>query len=160
MGNSTVDKLAWIIGIKNLSSRQVEGINLLLKQLSALPAESTRPKLRSILNQSGFTMVLVEDPEADHRVIGIACVTVSATPMRTTAYIDDVVVDEKYRGQGIAKLMTKYLIAIARIKNAEYVSLTSNPNNPKRVVAIKMYEGLDFKLIGTVGSSNYYRLYL
>jgi ribosomal protein S18 acetylase RimI-like enzyme len=65
--------------------------------------------------------------------------------------IEDVVVDEKRRGEGIGKKMMIHAIEYAKKTGVTKIELTSHPS---RVEANKLYRSLEFSLIET----NVYRL--
>ena len=67
--------------------------------------------------------------------------------------IEDMIVDEKYRGKGIGRAIMKELIAIANEENVAQLNLTSSP---LRVAAQSLYESLGF----TKGSTDVFYLRL
>ena len=144
----------------SLLKRDVEDINGLIVQLTDRPISYSNLELKRFLKQKRFyLMVAIGD---DRRIVGMATLTIDDAKMLTQKYnkakIGYVVVDESCRGRGIAQSLMGALIKIARQYNAVHVSLTSNPNNPNRVAAIRFYERLGFKKIGEINGSNYYRL--
>ena len=64
------------------------------------------------------------------------------TPTGVRARIEDVVVDESARGQGLAVELVQRALSIAREKGADGVALTSNP---KREAATRLYQKAGFK---------------
>jgi ribosomal protein S18 acetylase RimI-like enzyme len=60
--------------------------------------------------------------------------------------IEDMIIDEKYRGQGLGRMLMEELIKIAKKKKAKKINLTSRS---QRVEARKLYESLGFELIDT-----------
>ena len=64
------------------------------------------------------------------------------SPSGKKAWIEDVVVDEIYRGKGIAKKMVSYAIDWTRRQDIPQLMLTSNP---KRVVANQLYTQMSFQ---------------
>lgn len=56
--------------------------------------------------------------------------------------IEDVIVDEKYRGQGFGKLLVQKMISVARENGLVKLNLTSNS---QRIAAQKLYETLGFQ---------------
>jgi ribosomal protein S18 acetylase RimI-like enzyme len=139
----------------------IDDINKLLSQLTDKPKRFTRKELKEIIKQENlFVYVAI----GNDSIVGMASLKVDNTKMLTQDYtrgfIGDVVVDKSIRGQGMGEILVKHLIDFARLHNLKQVNLTSNPNNPKRATAIKMYERVGFKKIGQIGASNYYRLEL
>jgi len=95
-------------------------------------------------------------------LVGIATITFFSTLSNLTAEIDEVVVDEKYRGQGISMLLLEKLLDTARElvkKNNKKLKifLTSRPS---REEANHLYKKIGFRLLAaaTDGGTNYYRL--
>jgi ribosomal protein S18 acetylase RimI-like enzyme len=81
--------------------------------------------------------------EADGAFVGFCAVTIT-TSFRwqgKTANISTLVVDEKYRGQGIGTLLVARVCEIARLKDCKAVELESALH---RQEAHRFYEGLGF----------------
>lgn len=55
--------------------------------------------------------------------------------------LEDIIIDEKYRGKGFGKKLIQELIAIANEENISKMYLTSNP---QRLAARKLYESFGF----------------
>lgn len=72
-------------------------------------------------------------------------------PTGLRAWIEDVVVDEGARGQGVGAALTQAAVRLAREAGARTVDLTSRP---AREAANRLYERLGFRL----RDSNVYRL--
>lgn len=58
------------------------------------------------------------------------------------AWIEDVVVDQNYRGKGYGKVMIDKVIALCRNKGNMTLMLTSRPS---RIVANRLYQSLGFE---------------
>ena len=78
----------------------------------------------------------------DLQIIGMGSLVVFLTPYSRRARIEDVVVDEKYRGRGIGEKISKELIALAKKKKVKSIELSSRP---RRTVANELYKKLGFK---------------
>ena len=76
------------------------------------------------------TMILITVPTLDH----------SALPW---LYVDNVVVDHRYRRQGLGKLLMEYAIGQAKETGCYRVALTSNKRRHK---AHRFYRSLDFQV--------------
>jgi len=98
--------------------------------------------------------VLIADPncnciviEKDGEIAGFASLVTYRVPTKgLVARIEDVIVDEKFRGQGLGRGVMEKLIEIAGKKNVVMIDLTSNP---KRIAARKLYESLGFEIYDT-----------
>ena len=63
-------------------------------------------------------------------------------PTGGKAWIEDVVVDETFRGQGLSKLLVAHAIEFTKSKGIPSLMLTSNP---KRIAANKLYQAMGFE---------------
>jgi ribosomal protein S18 acetylase RimI-like enzyme len=75
--------------------------------------------------------------------VGILCLTIYRVPTGLRSIIEDVIVDESARRQGIGAALMRYAIELAREAGAEGVSLTSNP---QREAANQLYQSMGFAL--------------
>jgi ribosomal protein S18 acetylase RimI-like enzyme len=75
------------------------------------------------------------------------------TPVGTHAWVEDVVVDEAARGQGVGEELTRAALLAAAEKGAQEVNLTSRP---AREAANRLYQRMGFQRRET----NLYRLTL
>lgn len=153
----------YILSTIEPSDSMAVGVSGLLRQLTPGSKEHSLEAIKKIIGQPNLYILGVFDTYYD-KMIGMASLKAVETRMFTQNYgigfIGDVVVDASYRRLGIAEKLMITLIEMAKGLNIKHISLTSNPNNPQRSSAIKLYEKLGFKLIGKVDESNYYRLYL
>jgi ribosomal protein S18 acetylase RimI-like enzyme len=81
------------------------------------------------------------------------CLTVYRVPTGLRSVIEDVVVDEAARGNGLGAALVREAIERARAAGAEGVSLTSNP---QREAANRLYQSMGFQLRQT--NPYFYRL--
>ncbi len=75
-------------------------------------------------------------------IIGTATLVIMITPHGRVGYVHDVVVDERYRGKGIGKILMQEIITIAKLYNLRELNLTTNSS--KRPHAEALYLGLGF----------------
>jgi len=126
---------------RKLKLKDEKEIKKLLKQLTS---SKINFNIKLILKDNNCNCLVIED---EGRVIGFGSLVLGIVPCRGyLAKIEDVVVDEKYRGKGLGKKLMQELIKIAKKKKIKNVNLTSHP---KRVEARKLYESLGFKLLET-----------
>ena len=76
------------------------------------------------------------------QIVGALTLTVYRVPTGIRSIIEDVIVDNSARGQGIGDALMKYAINLAREKGAQNISLTSNP---MREAANRLYLRVGFK---------------
>lgn len=131
-----------------------EDINALLPQIAARPHFLTRGELARIVGQKSCRLVVARSNiGARSSIIGMATLTLVYIPTGLVAVVEDVVVDERFRGLGIGRKLTEKLVAIASAIKAKHISLSTNP---ARVAANTLYQSMGFFKKET----NYYRLNL
>lgn len=77
------------------------------------------------------------------KLIGMGWIFPRQTMLRNQAVIEDMIVDEAYRGKGYGKEIVLDLIHWARDNGVEIIELTSNP---KRIAANELYKKVGFIL--------------
>ena len=96
--------------------------------------------LADLVRDSSSTLMVARD---DHgKIVGALTLTVYRVPTGIRSIIEDVIVDNSARGQGIGEALMKYAIDLARKKGAKNISLTSNP---MREAANRLYLRVGFK---------------
>ena len=128
----------------------LEALTALLPQLNPKLKPLTMERLSSVISDPATTLLVVSD---GGRIVGAAAVLVYATPAFVKARIEDVVVDEHSRGQGVGEALVRRCIEVARERGAEIVELQSAR---WREVANRLYPRIGFQL----RESNLYRLEL
>lgn len=88
---------------------------------------------------------------AEGEIVGTLTLVTYPVPSGLRARIEDVVVDGAARGQGVAGLLTREAVRLAREAGARTVDLTSRPD---RAAANRLYERLGF----TARESTVYRM--
>lgn len=114
-------------------------VNQLLPQLSGSAKPLTEVELKAILDSDTTHLLTVEDTSY---LCGMLTLVVFRIPTGIRAWIEDVVVSEAHRGQGIGKMLVNAAIDLARSKGATMIDLTSRPS---REAANRLYQKLDFK---------------
>ncbi len=74
------------------------------------------------------------------------CLLIFKQPTGLKSRIEDVVVDENYRGQGVGKDLIQTAINYAHIKGIDQIELTSHPG---REAANSLYQNMGFEQITT-----------
>src|SRR3989338_2307998 len=129
------------IGIlKRADALALRDIRTLLAQVRSGSAESaaTMPELKSVLKDTN-TLVLVAKDGA--HIVGMAMLCITARIGRRTGQVEDVVVDDSYRGKGLGKELMYKLIDLARKEELKAIYLTSRP---ARVAANALYQKIGF----------------
>lgn len=117
----------------------VAALNALLPQLAPAAVPITRATLAATLAQPDLTLLLARD--AAGTIVGTATLIVYQILTGRHARLDDVVVDDAARGQGIGAALTLEAIRLARKQGAVNMYLTSAPH---RQAAQRLYERLGF----------------
>ena len=112
----------------------------LVPQLTSNNPPPSRDDLAALVKSESSTLIIARADNSS--IIGAACVTVYRVPTGIRAIIEDVIVDESARGQGIGEALVRRCLDVAREKGASGVSLTSNP---KREAANRLYQRMGFK---------------
>lgn len=116
----------------------VQSLANLVRQLSAPATLPTRDELEQII-QSPATILLVA--RQTDRVVGMLTLVLFRIPTGMRGIIEDVVVDEAHRGQGIAAALTNVALVRAQAAGVRTVDLTSRPS---REAANRLYVKLGF----------------
>jgi ribosomal protein S18 acetylase RimI-like enzyme len=84
---------------------------------------------------------LIAATREDGDVVGMLTLVLFRIPTGLRAWIEDVVVDQRARGQGVGEALTREAIRIAGESGARTIDLTSNRS---REAANRMYRKLGF----------------
>jgi len=112
----------------------------LVGQLSRSASVPTRAELEEIVASPATRMLLARDAEG--AIVGSLTLAVFRIPTGIRAWIEDVVVDEAARGQGIGAALTREALRLATEAGARTVDLTSRPD---REAANRLYRAVGFE---------------
>lgn len=135
---------------KDPSPELLDALNRLIPQLSASAAPLTEDTLAALLAHEATHVLIARD---DARIVGTLTLVAFPIPTAGRAWIEDVVVDESARGQGVGEALTKHALTVAKTLGAATVDLTSRPS---REAANRLYQRLGFQ----ARESNVYRFTL
>ena len=114
-------------------------INHLLSQLDSSLRAMERQELQSILSSQDSHLYALFHEE---RIIGMITLCCYRCPASRKAWIEDVVVDSCFQGNGLGKLMVEKVIDIVKRQGDITLMLTSRPS---RIAANKLYQSLGFE---------------
>nr|WP_255544911.1 GNAT family N-acetyltransferase [Frankia sp. AgW1.1] len=123
-----------------VNAELVEAFDRLLPQLSRNAAPLDADALTRLVEWPGNQLLVAR---VDDRILGVLTLVMFPIPTGLRAWIEDVVVDEAGRGQGIGADLTTEAIRLAHLAGARTVDLTSRPS---RQSANRLYERLGFQL--------------
>lgn len=121
-----------------VDTESLKDIKRLLLQLTGEKSPLTRSQLKRILSNPNLLCVVIFDGS---RIIGTASVYIHHQFEKTMGHVEEVVVDETYRGQGLGKKLMGELMRLAKKKGIKELDLTSRP---VRVAANALYQKLGF----------------
>jgi ribosomal protein S18 acetylase RimI-like enzyme len=119
----------------------VPAMAVLVRQLSRSSPPPTADEVEEIVRSPACHLLLARD--AGGAIVGTLTLAVFRIPTGLRAWIEDVVVDEAARGQGVGAELTNAAIRLARERGARTVDLTSRPS---REAANRLYQRLGFAL--------------
>ncbi len=122
-----------------MTDEVVETFNRLLPQLSRSAPPLDRAALQRIAGSDATTLLAAW---ADGRMAGTLSLVMFPIPTGIRAWIEDVVVDEAARGQGIGEALTLEALRRAEAAGARTVDLTSRAS---REAAGRLYERVGFQ---------------
>lgn len=117
---------------------EIDEIKKLIHQLDPT-AHTDERKLEAAL-KNGY---VAKEYGENGKLIGMGWIFPRQTLLRKQAVIEDMIVDESYRGKGLGRKILRELIRWAKEQEIEVVELTTNP---KRVAANELYKSEGFKL--------------
>jgi ribosomal protein S18 acetylase RimI-like enzyme len=139
-----------ITEIKTYSPRYQETIQRFLNQLTPEPMTFTESMFHELLASPHSHLFFLQQNE---QIAGMLTVGIYYSPTGGKAWIEDVVVDENFRGQGLSKLLVSHAIEFVKSQHIPLLMLTSNPS---RIAANKLYQSMGFERKET----NVYRMIL
>jgi ribosomal protein S18 acetylase RimI-like enzyme len=121
----------------------VAAVGSLIPQLSSSSPPTPRDALERIVADPGTTLFVARD---DGRVVGMLTLVTFEIPTAVRAWIEDVVVDDSARGQGVAASLVQAALKRAEARGARTVDLTSRPD---REAANRLYVRMGFETRAT-----------
>jgi ribosomal protein S18 acetylase RimI-like enzyme len=129
-----------VLEVNEIGGDVVAAFDRLIPQLSSTSAVPTVAQLREMV-ASGATVLFAA--RHDGQIVGLLTLVVVRIPTGVRARIEDVVVDETARGQGIGADLSRAALDRAAALGAKTVDLTSRPT---RMAANRLYERLGFEV--------------
>jgi ribosomal protein S18 acetylase RimI-like enzyme len=125
--------------IRNADEELYEAFQRLTPQLTNNNPPPTLDHLIALVQDPASTLLVARDE--NNAILGALTLTVYRVPTGIRSIIEDVIVDQRARGQGIGKALMERGIELARQKGAANISLTSNP---MRTSANELYLQMGF----------------
>ncbi len=128
-----------VVEANEVTDNLVEAFTRLIPQLSNRSRIPSASELWKIVSSDTSTLLLAYD---DDRIVGSLTLVMFRIPTGLRAWIEDVVVDETVRRQGVAEALNREALRRATEAGARTVELCSRPS---REAAIRLYQKLGFK---------------
>jgi ribosomal protein S18 acetylase RimI-like enzyme len=130
------------VRISQVSSASVDVLDALQRLVGELSTSAPKPhaaELEAIIESPVTTLIVAQGENG--RVVGMLTLALFRIPTGLRAWIEDVVVEDQARGQGVGEALTREAIRIASEQGARTVDLTSNR---RREAANRLYRKLGF----------------
>ena len=125
--------------LQEVTDEVVAAFGRLLPQLSRSAPPLDRAGLDRIVGSAATTLLIARTGDP---VVGTLSLVMFPIPTGLRAWIEDVIVDEAARGQGIGEALMAEAVRIAGQAGARTVDLTSRPS---REAAGRLYERVGFQ---------------
>jgi ribosomal protein S18 acetylase RimI-like enzyme len=130
--------------VRQVTDEVVDAFGRLLPQLSRSAPPLDRAALEGISAFPANTVLVARSPSG--MITGTLTLVMFPNPTGLRAWIEDVVVDESARGQGVGVALTVEALRRAEEAGAKTVDLTSRPS---REAAGRLYERMGFEVRGS-----------
>lgn len=129
-----------VIEIVNEANDEVlEALRRLVPQLSKSAPRLSMDALEEIVESDASILLVARQ---DGRIVGTLTVAIFRIPSGVRAWIEDVIVDDDVRGQGVGAMLTQVAIGLSKKVGARTIDLTSNPS---REAANRLYQRQGFE---------------
>lgn len=126
--------------LSEVTDEAIEAFDRLLPQLSSSAKPLDRAALGRLVSCETNTVLLARSGDL---IVGTLTLVMFPIPSGLRVWIEDVVVDEAARGQGVGATLNEEALRVARLAGARTVDLTSRLS---RGAANRLYERLGFQL--------------
>ncbi|MEX0916573.1 MAG: GNAT family N-acetyltransferase [Candidatus Spechtbacterales bacterium] len=125
--------------LTKVEGSDTEEIRALYAQLSESGIQPDDASIESAIRDRNTVVIVLRE---DTTIIGMGTVVLVRVMSGVKARLEDIVVDEGYRGQGLGERITNELIETARSYKVSVIELTSKP---ERVAANALYQKVGFE---------------
>lgn len=138
--------------VTSVSPEILGALNSLIPQLSQGLPSITDEDLQRIIGQKNTYLFVAREVQTN-TIAGTLTLVTYQTPSGPRGYVEDVIVDDTYRGHGLGTMLMEKAIETSRNMHLEHIGLTSRP---ERAAANALYQKLGF----VKRETNVYRLAL
>jgi ribosomal protein S18 acetylase RimI-like enzyme len=130
----------WIEVATEGTNELVDAFRRLIPQLTKNNPPPSLDQIAALIKSESSTLLIAR--AGDSSIVGALSLTVYRVPTGIRSIIEDVIVDESARGEGIGEALMRRAVDLAMEKGAAQITLTSNP---KRDAANRLYLRMGFK---------------
>ena len=123
-----------------VSDDLVAAMARLVPQLSRSNPAPTREQLQEMVDSPAISLLVAYGDAGE--IVGSLTLAMFRIPTGLRAWIEDVIVDDSQRGQGLGEALTRHALEAAKDAGATTVDLTSRPS---REAANRLYQRVGFE---------------
>jgi len=133
----------YIYEMKAVTEETFRAFQTLIPQLTKASLPPSREALFEMIESAQTFIFIARHPDTQGEIVGTATLAVFQTPTGVHGWIEDVVVDQVARRQGIGEGLTRACLDKSRELGLQSVNLTSRPS---REAANQLYSSMGFIL--------------
>jgi len=133
----------YIAKVSEVTDELYKAVLQLIPQLGKHKIPPTQEELKGLVNSESSTLLVAYRGREADQIIGLLCLTIYRVPTGVRSIIEDLIVDENVRREGVGQALIQYAIGLAREAGAAGITLTSNP---QREAANQFYKSVGFEL--------------
>jgi len=127
--------------LRQVTPEHSERIDELLHRLDPAVPHVDKERLARLVEDGRISLYIAENQE--HVIMGMLTLTSCPTLSRDKYWIEDVIVDEAFRGLGVGRALVE--AAVAYIKKKEGLPVLYLTSNPSRTAARSLYLSAGFE---------------
>jgi ribosomal protein S18 acetylase RimI-like enzyme len=128
-----------IIEVNGFKREYLDAVQKFLCLLTSGPPAFTESDFKALLASGNSHLFFVMD---ETRIAGMITVGIYRSPSGSKAWIEDVAVDETYRGRGLGRMLTQHAIDFVKSQHVDLLMLTSGSY---RIAANNLYRSIGFE---------------
>jgi ribosomal protein S18 acetylase RimI-like enzyme len=129
-----------VVEATEVTPELVEAFVRLTPQLSKSNPAPSEAELQEIVSSPATVLFMAVDDAGNY--VGTLTLALFRIPTALRAWIEDVIVDDAARGQGVGEALNRAALDRARAEGAKTVDLTSRPS---REAANRLYQRIGFE---------------
>jgi len=133
----------YISRVTKIDDHLAKAIKDLFSQLTTSRKPPEKEDLKEIIATDSTILLILSKDKAGLEIIGTLSIAFYKTPSGHHAWVEDVIVDQQFRGKGLGKALMNKALELARERKASSVNLTSRPS---RLAANQLYQKLGFEI--------------